>query len=374
MKTRLLTFFLAMLVFIPACTTWQIIRYNYSGIDDHEIFPFRTLPASSAAYSYAYNTREQRMPEEFSFKGRTFTLSGDMAKLNTRALLIIKNDTIVYENYYAGYSDTTLSTIFSISKAVMSMLIGCAIADNYIAAVSDSVPQYIPELSANGFDGTTIEHLLQMTSGINYSTWESMPFGKPSYFYYSDDLRHETLNLRVDLDGQPCEPFAYRSGNYQILALLLERALQDEYVSDYFTRRVLAPLGTEYDATWSIDRPGDGMEKAFANLNMRARDLAKIASLYLHNGNWRGQQIVPAAWVSASTRRDSSACSAPYYQYGWWLISEKYGDYCGEGDHGQFLYINPRLQVVIVRFGQGLGNLSYKEWKQLLTTMAEVCR
>lgn len=82
-----------------------------------------------------------------------------------------------------------------------------------------------------------------------------------------------------------------------MLGLVLERALKDKTITQYLQEKLWTPLGMEYDASWSIDKKKDGLEKTFCCLNARARDFAKIGRLYLQNGKWNDQQIVPADWL-----------------------------------------------------------------------------
>jgi len=369
MKTTSKYFLIFALILFQSCTTWKIIKYNFAGIDDYKIFPSRPLAKSTQSYIYRCDVDNNRVPKTFLYKQKSHDLDCLMEDNNTVAFIVIKNDTIVYEEYFGNHQSSSISTIFSISKSFTSALIGCAIEDGYITSVNDPVSKYIPELKKNGFDKVKISNLLQMTSGINYSRHENQPFQKPATFYYTDNLRKEILKLKVK--REPCEPFVYRSGNTQILALLLDRALNDKTVTDYFQEKIYNPAGMEFDGSWTIDHEGDGIEKSFCGINMTARDVAKIGSIYLHQGFWNDKQIVPKYWVELSTQKDTSECSAPFYQYGWWLMSITDGDYRGDGAMGQFLYINPKENIVIVRLGKNMGKLKWKGWMELIIYIAK---
>jgi CubicO group peptidase (beta-lactamase class C family) len=122
----------------------------------------------------------------------------------------------------------------------------------------------------------------------------------------------------------------------------------------------------EYDASWSLDRKENGLEKTFCCLNARARDFAKIGRLYLNKGNWNGQQIVSESWVNQSTKVDTTNGSAWYYQYQWWLPT-KNGDFIAEGILGQFVYVNPDPNMIIVRLGKDTGNT---DWSNFFVKLA----
>ena len=126
-------------------------------------------------------------------------------------------------------------------------------------------------------------------------------------------------------------------------------------------------MGTEYPATWSIDQRKNGMEKAFSSINATARDFAKFGRLYLHQGNWEGKQLIPSNWVTESTKVDAQNGSAWYYQYQWWLPS-KNGDYMANGHLGQYIYVNPKKDLIIVRLGKNEGHVA---WNQAFVEIAD---
>jgi CubicO group peptidase (beta-lactamase class C family) len=213
-------------------------------------------------------------------------------------------------------------------------------------------------MKKNGFEKVSIEHVLQMTSGIafNESYWN--PTGEAAKFYYGNELEKYTLNLK--LKQQPGLSFDYVSGNTQLLGLLLQRALKTKTITQYLNEKIWQPLGMEFAASWSLDKEQDGIEKTFCCLNARARDFAKIGTLMLHEGNWKGKQLIPKDWIKQSTKVDTTKGSAWYYQHQWWLTSTE-GDYMAHGILGQYIYINPMKNIVIVRLGKNEGKVSWSD-------------
>jgi CubicO group peptidase (beta-lactamase class C family) len=132
-------------------------------------------------------------------------------------------------------------------------------------------------------------------------------------------------------------------------------------VTQYFQEKLWTPLEMEYDGSWSIDRKKGGTEKAFCCINARARDFAKIGRLYLHKGNWNGRQIVPEKWVAESTTIDTTDGGVNYYKYQWWLPSTR-GDFMAQGILGQYVYVDPARDVVIVRMGKNGGQVNWGEF------------
>ena len=203
-----------------------------------------------------------------------------------------------------------------------------------------------------------------MTSGIDFSESYINPFGEAASFYYGRNLKREIAKLK--LKRAPGVTFEYVSGNTQLLGSVLEGALKEKTITQYFQEKIWTPLGMEYDASWSIDKKKDGSEKTFCCLNARARDFAKIGRLYLNKGNWNGKQIVSKKWVEESTKVDRSEGSYAYYQYQWWLPTDE-GDYMAQGILGQYVYVNPANNTIIVRLGKNYGKI---EWEDLFGLLA----
>jgi CubicO group peptidase (beta-lactamase class C family) len=130
----------------------------------------------------------------------------------------------------------------------------------------------------------------------------------------------------------------------------------------------------EDESVWSIDHEPDGLEKTGCCLTATARDFAKIGRLYLQKGQWDGQQIVSAEWVSVSTKTDVSSGSAWDYQRMWWLVAKDRTDFLAGGHLGQFLYVSPSTNGIIVRLGKSQGGLSRADWAHLFVSLSEQLR
>ena len=233
--------------------------------------------------------------------------------------------------------------------------------DGYLQSVDQPVTDFVPELKAKGFAAVTLKHLLHMTSGMDYAE-NDWPFGVHVRLYYTNRLAQEILALR--LREPPGTQFTYKSGDAYLLTLALQRALGRTSITAYTQERLWTPLGMEADGAWSIDHAPDGLEKTGCCLAATAQDFAKFGRIYLHKGVWDGRRIVSEAWVTDSTRIDTTAGSAWNYQYLWWLIARKRSDFMATGHLGQFLYVNPSAGVIVVRLGRGMGGLRREDWMQ----------
>lgn len=345
---------------LTSCKVGRFVVYNFADIKDHEKFPSRPLVSNATKFNF-HSTEKGQYPKAIkaSNKRDSVTLDMILEENKTVAFLIIKNDTIQYEKYFNGYNQESIIPSFSMAKSITSILIGCAIDEGLITSVDEPITTYIPELKKNGFEKVTVKHLLQMTSALDFSESYFNPFGEAASFYYGTNLKHEVSKLK--LKGEPGQQFEYVSGNTQLLGFVLERALKTKPVTQYLQEKLWTSLEMEYDASWSIDHEKQGTEKIFCCINARARDFAKIGRLYLNKGNWNGRQIVSEKWVTESTKVDTTAGSADYYQYQWWLPS-KSGDFNAEGILGQYIYVNPSKNVVIVRMGKNSGNVNWTEF------------
>ena len=344
-------FALLLMIGAASCSLINSARYLSPDISDNQKFHAKTISEAPVPYRFPSNGQNVVIDAQ-ALKGRNRTdFESYLKSHNTVAFIIIRNDTIIYENYFQGYSHNSQIPAFSVTKAVTSSLIGLAIEDGFIQSVDEPVTNYLPEMKKNGFEKVTIKHLLQMTSGIKFREEGVSPFHEDAKFYYGTNLRQKTLNLK--LKREPGTAFEYASGNTQLLALILERSLQGKSISTYLQEKIWHPLGMESEASWSTDKRKQGMEKAFCCLNATARDLAKFGNLYLRQGRWNGQQILPADWIKESTVADTTEGGEKYYKYQWWLSSSS--DFLAEGIINQYIYVSPEKNLVFVKLSSGYG-------------------
>ena len=347
--------FCVLVITLSSCKVGRFLYYNYADITDYKIFPYREVKKDSTNTFYFHNRENGNLAININ-NGSSF--EDYLSENRTVAFLVIQNDTIKYENYLNKYNRGSIVASFSMAKSFTSFLIGCAIEDHLIHSVSDPVIRYIPELEENGFGNVTIENLLQMTSGLDFDESYVNPFGDAATFYYGRNLEKSTLNLK--LKDEPNKTAEYVSGNTQLLGLVLERVLKEKTISTYLEEKLWMRVGMEFNASWSIDKKENGIEKTFCCLNARAIDFAKFGRLYLNKGNWDGKQLVSKQWVERSTKRDTSSGSGRNYQYQWWIPNNE-GDFMAVGILGQFIFVSPSENLIIVRLGEEYGDADWEE-------------
>lgn len=229
----------------------------------------------------------------------------------TQAFIVIREDELLYEGYFGDFERDSIATSSSTSKSYLSALVGIAIGEGAIGSPDDPITDYLPELLARDerFRQITIQHLLDMASGIRYEE-NGFITGDDALTYYYDDLRALALE-RTEIDGPPGERWHYNNYHPLLLGLVLERSTGMP-VADYLSERLWGRIGAEFPASWSLGSD-DGFEKLESGINARPIDFAKLGSLYLNGGAWGGQQVVPPDWVSASTSAAETVDHAAYY-------------------------------------------------------------
>jgi CubicO group peptidase (beta-lactamase class C family) len=290
---------------------------------------------------------------------------------DTLAFLVVHDDWLVYERYLGGAGRQARQTSFSVAKSFVSALVGIAIGEGSIDSVSDPVTDYVPELLERDprFDRITLRDLLTMSSGIRYEEHSlPLPWGDDVNIYYSTDLRDLALNA-TEIERPPGQEWHYNNYNPLLLGLVLERATGMS-VSDYMATRLWQPLRAERDATWSLDSERSGFEKMESGLNATPRDYARFGELFLHDGVWNGERIVPEDWVDEATAADATSDPAEHYQYLWWIDVERPGRFYALGNFGQYIYVAPDADTVIVRNGSDWG-VDNDTWLATLRAIAD---
>jgi CubicO group peptidase (beta-lactamase class C family) len=351
-RILLFTLLAAAIVFaltFDSCLMGRYFVYNFSDINDHEKFDNRPLQKAATPFRF-----KRGKNHDLSIRtGRGMqTLSQINNDNDSRAFLVIRNDSILYEGYFKGYADTNAVPSFSMAKSFTSALIGCAIADGLIGSVDDKVTKYL-YMKDPSWSQVSLRHLLDMTSGMDFDEGYYSPFTEAASFYYGRNLRDQVMNLKTK--RPPGQQWEYVSGSTQLLGQILEKALKGETITAYLQRKIWTPLGMEFDAGWSIDDAKTGMEKTFCCINARARDYAKFGRLYLNRGNWEGKQLIPEPWVTESTKPGTAPGCDPQYHFQWWLRTN--GAFTARGHLGQYIYVQPAKKLIIVRLGASRGEL-----------------
>jgi len=352
-----------------SCVYARIVYFNVPTLAAPSYFDERAVPASTHPLLFARQPEPAAFPMRRSRKRAFATFEDLLARNGTRAFLVLHHDVIVYERYFGEVTEETRLPCFSMSKTFAATLVGCAMADGLLSSVDQRLVDFVPELASRPRYGEiTLEHLLRMTSGIDFA--EESVAG--AMLYYTPNLA--SSRYVYDVKWPPGEHYAYGSVSTQLLWRVLHRQLGEQTVAGYFHDRLWEPLGAERPAAWALDSAEDGVEKLAAGLSATARDYARLGVLFQHRGRVGDLTVVPEPWVAESLRQDevaglvhTSDGDVRRGRYQWFLTLDGRSSFA-KGYNGQYVFANRDRDVVVVRFGEGYGDL---DWTALFTQIAD---
>jgi len=257
---------------------------------------------------------------------------------SVRSLVIIQNDTTKFEYYRDGFDENTLHPSYSLSKSILSCLVGIAIKEGWIQSVDQKAIDFIPEIKNKAYsEQLTIKHLLNHTSGIRHKLIED------GNLYYGKEILKAIS--RIEFVNQPGTQQKYLNMNSQLLGVILLRT-SGMSLTEMTQRKLWKPLQMCNEGLWSVDK--HGIEKSFCCMSATAIDYAKFGRLYLKKGLWNKERIFSDSWYQESIKRDTTEGSSYNYNYSWHLGLKEYGDFMAIGLYKQHIYISPKKNMVIV--------------------------
>ena len=319
--------------------------YTTAYIDDHTEFENRQIHAGE-------NYQPWPLHQKYNSVSPTENLEKINNELGTVAFLIIKNDSIWYEDYAEGYDENSLTNSFSMGKSITTALLGKAISDGYIENLEEPVSEFFPEFKNSDYPVLTVGDLSSMSSGLDWNEDYYNPFSVTARAYFDKDIRRIAREMK--LDSPPGKEFEYLSGNTILLGMVIEKAT-GKNLSEYLSESFWKPLGMKNEALWQLDSRESGMEKAYCCIASNARDFARFGKLYKDYGNWNGEQLLDSTYVARSVQPRFE--DAPHYGYGFWLenFNGKKVFYM-RGILGQYVITIPEDNLIIVRLGHQVGD------------------
>jgi CubicO group peptidase (beta-lactamase class C family) len=327
---------------------YKALVYNYVNIDDLDLFHTRAVNnGTPQPWAISAEFNREKLPD---------TVRAELEKLESVAYLVIKDDSIRYEEYWDHYSEKSLSNSFSMAKSVIALLIGIAHDEGKIKSLDEPIGNYLDDYKEGHAVQTTIRDVLMMSSGSSWDESYSSLFSITTKAYYGSNLE-KLLHDEVKIINEPGKIWNYKSGDTQLLAFILEKAT-GKHVADYASEKLWIPIGAELPAQWSLDTK-DGHEKAFCCIYSNARDFARIGKLMLDSGNWKGRQLVSKDFIRQALAPnnliydDDSTAHVTTYGYQWWLMKYKGHDiFYMRGLLGQYVFVIPDLRMIVVRLGK----------------------
>ena len=331
----------------------DVIVHNFQTMD--EVFQVKRWEASNVPFRYP-SRLDHNLIESFYFKDSLFNLKEYFDNTNTEGLLILHNDTIVFEEYYRGLKENTTHISWSMAKSFVSTLAGIA-HDDGLFSIDDPITDYLPQFEGTGYDGVRIKDILQMSSGVGFNE---------DYGDYNSDINRfgrafalgssfEEFARSLKRDKEPGSYCHYVSMDTQVIGILLTK-ITGKPLTDYLLEKIWEPLGMEHHGEWLIDK--ENAELALGGLNVTLRDYAKLGQLFLHKGAFNGKQLVSSKWVEAATTPDAPHLMSGNngmsshnlgYGYQWWIPEVDEGDFFAAGIYNQYIYVQPKKNLVIVK-------------------------
>ncbi|WP_034245139.1 serine hydrolase domain-containing protein [Aquimarina atlantica] len=359
-KRILKFFFKSLLIIIVLCVALlYIFDYDYilkgvrvvymtghttAYIDDYSYFDNRTIEKGNATFAWATHP-------EYNKTQSTDRLNTINKELGTVAFMIIKNDSIWYENYAEGFGIDSKTNSFSMAKSMVTGMLGKAIMEGYIKNLDQPVGDFLPEFSQGLAAKTTVGDLSSMSSGLNWTEHYTSPFSITARAYYDPNIRDVMLGL--DIVEEPGQKFEYLSGNTQLLGMVIEKATGKK-LATYLSESFWKPLGMEHEAIWQLDSEESGMEKAYCCIASNARDFARFGMLFKNKGMFAGEQILPVEFTELATKPRFE--DGQMYGYGFWLSDHlDKRIFAMRGILGQYVICIPEDNIMIVRLGHNRG-------------------
>ena len=329
-------------------------------------------PISASEKPFVFEKEDFELPDSYEFEGEQLNLIEGLDHFHTDGLIILHDGKMLFEKYWNGNTKDSKHIAFSVSKSYLSALFGIAIEEGLIKSIDDNVSIYLDDFEGTGYEDVKIKNLLQMSSGIEFNE------------DYADPNSDINRFARATAKGSSFRDFAktlkngkkqgtynhYVSLDTQVLGMILE-SVTDMPLREYLYKRIWSKIGTESDAYYIADKTGTDM--ALGGLNATLRDFSKFGQLYLNEGSWDGEQIVPKSWVIKSHTPDAPhlmpnagdlSSSEWGYGYQWWIPGDPLTDYTAHGIFNQFIYVDPVSNVVIAKTSSNHRFRSEKEYSK----------
>ena len=312
-----------------------------ASIDDYKFFDNVEIEKSSSPFEWPKHNLYNQI-------GSSKTLDSIHKKNETVAFLIIKNDSIVKEDYFLGYDENSMTNSFSMSKSIISFLFLKSIEEGTIPSLNSKLIDYFPAFNESNGSNVTLSDLSTMSSGLVWKENYKDLMGITAQAYVTKDLKK--LMMGSKFSGDSGDKFKYLSGNTQLLAMAIEKA-NSSTIQELTYKWLWNPMGAKNDALWMIDSKEKNMTKAYCCLSSNAKDFAKVGLVYKNFGKINEQKLIDSSFISMSIKPRFN--SNPIYGYGLWIGKQNNIDFFSlRGHQGQYVIVIPKEDVIIVRLGK----------------------
>jgi CubicO group peptidase (beta-lactamase class C family) len=306
--------------------------------------------ANDSSQSWPTKEWQPSTPEEQGMDSAALAQLVDFVGIYKQdSLLIIRHGKIVVDAYYAPYAPNIRHDLRSVTKSFISTLTGIEVQEGLLDGVDHPIVDLFTDKHISNLDddkkAITVQNMLDMTSGIAWSEDAYTPDETIIRMYKTPDPTEFVLSQ--PMSDPPGARFYYNGGNpYVLSALITKKAGRDAL--DFARDELFKPLGIS-SVRWG-EADAQGVTDGESGLYLAPHDMAKLGYLYLHDGSWDGQQIIPSSWVDRARQGPVTATDGFDYGNLWWSLPER-GAFMARGRHSQIILVLPKLDIVAVMTG-----------------------
>ena len=332
----------------------ELRRQNYSLVSINEPLDTLNWPYGTSLKDTVFsNVNYDKLQAALN---NAFVETNPDAKVNTRGVVVVYNGQIIGEKYAEGFNESTPQMGWSMTKSITATLLGMLVKDGKIDIYK---PAPIDTWKNDARSKITTDQLLRMSSGLEWEEVYSGPSTAVSMLYEKADMGGFASSQ--SLENEPDSEWYYSSGTSNILSKIVRQTVVEEDYYNYIRTRLYEPLGM---TTAVIEPDASGTYVGSSYMYASPRDWAKFGILYLNNGNWKGEQLLPENWAEYVSTATPNAPTAEYGAHFWRngnsYVEDQYvyypdapSDlYSANGFEGQRVFIIPSKDMVIVRLGQ----------------------
>ena len=337
----------------------EMLTYNFTHMA--ELVPARQLLKSQSPREFPVAGQADLLSVTYEYEGQQKSLADFIAESSTLGLLVIKGGQIEYEQYFQDTNEQSLYTSWSMAKSFVATVVAKAVAAGLIDSWDDPAEKYAPQYAGSDFGKTSIKALMDMSTGIDFDEDYANQSSDINEFFFGTYIKQkdpDSLLLKFLRNRPEYTDFEYISPNSQVLSAVL-RGVYKEPLVGIMQREIWEPLGMGNDANWLQHKEGEeGQALGYCCLNATLRDYARFGLYHMEaqRGTGLGAQELPSDWVSRLTQPASvahkpggEAYSGRGYSSHFWLPRNGNGMFFAAGVYGQFIWMDPQRDVMVVR-------------------------
>lgn len=320
-----------------------------------EILPATIIQATAPE---PFERSEEALPSDYAFDGETRDLADFFERSDMIGVTVLRNGQIIAETNAHGADAETRFTSWSVAKSFVATLIGMALHEGLIDDLDDTAATYAPQYAGTAYGETSLRHLLMMSAGVDFNeeySPEAPSDVRPLFFNAFILGRNvDTMVGKIERNREPGQDQHYTSPNTHVLGAVA-RAVYGARLAEVIETKIWEPLGMESDASWLQNKPGEaGMAIGYCCLQATSADYARFGQLYLQDGIWDGERLLPEGWVDMATIpneafQEPGATRYPGRGYAlhFWVPEGYDREFYAAGVFGQYVWVDRNRDIVI---------------------------